>query len=466
MDVASGWAGAAFAKFTFSIPEGHSITEATLTWACTQYGGSVYTSNIYYLNAGSDFDFDNATTASDTWRMTDSRTLIETHAQLQGVKNTGKLHTDQITDITEALKAINDAGQNYITFQWTANNGSAQLKGKGSAEYAPTLTITTADAASVTSYTVRFQDADGNTIKEDATYTGVAIGSTATASAEDIASFFNEDKSKKYIYASGNEEITTVADAASNVITLKFREAGEFNYSLKTNGGAELASGKNFEGETILVNYPRFILADGTLSAAAKATAGWYLASFELTEDNQVETINYTASVENVVYYAEAEDITGLTVSTALNSDIRCSNGKCAYNATDADLAITTLPAGKYTLSTSSWGGEGVTFVFKAGSETILSFDCMGYILDQTSNEFTVGVGETATIYLAATSVNSKGIDFVYITKTGEATGIADVEADGAAADDTLYDLMGRKVQYSKGLKGIYIRNGKKVMFR
>ena len=66
MDVASGWAGAAFAKFTFSIPEGHSITEATLTWACTQYGGSVYTSNIYYLNAGSDFDFDNATTASDT----------------------------------------------------------------------------------------------------------------------------------------------------------------------------------------------------------------------------------------------------------------------------------------------------------------------------------------------------------------------------------------------------------------
>ena len=54
----------------------------------------------------------------------------------------------------------------------------------------------------------------------------------------------------------------------------------------------------------------------------------------------------------------------------------------------------------------------------------------------------------------------------MYITKTGEATGIADVEADGAAADDTLYDLMGRKVQYSKGLKGIYIRNGKKVMFR
>lgn len=411
-----------------------------------------------YANTGLTLDYGTSGLGSGTARVDLAATLIES------VSVPANTTTAYNTDVTDAIKAVVEADQTYIIFKFTNNAGGGDLIGKTGTP-APALVISTVNASAMTKYTVKYVDADGTALKTAEEY-DVAIGSTATASAEDMVSFFNEDKSKKYIYASGNEEITTVADAASNVITLKFREAGEFNYSLETNGGAELASGKNFEGETILVNYPRFIWVDGTLSAAAKATAGWYLASFELTEDNQVETINYTASVENVVYYAEAEDITGLTVSTALNSNIRCSNGKCAYNATDADLAITTLPAGKYTLSTSSWGGEGVTFVFKAGSETILSFDCMGYILDQTSNEFTVGVGETATIYLAATSVNSKGIDFVYITKTGEATGIADVEADGAAADDTLYDLMGRKVQYSKGLKGIYIRNGKKVMFR
>lgn len=360
-------------------------------------------------------------------------------------------------DITDALANDDDRIVTILIYETAAAGGYIKN---------PKVEVEHTSEA-LTGYTVKFQDQVGNEIKTAATYSGFEIGTQAQAPDDDLASFFNNDNTIKYIYESGNNAIDLVEEAASNVITLVFREAGKFNYKLQTNGGDEMASGQDFEGETVNVNYPRYIYADGKLSSAAKGTAGWYLASFELTADNQVETVTYTDDVDNVVYYSEAEDIETLTLSTATYSDIRCSNGKCAYNASGADAVITTLSAGKYTLSSSVWGTKDMNFTFKRGDGAeIMTLTTTGSIVDGTSAEFEVKTEGTETIYLTSTTSVRSGIDFVYITKTGEATGIADVEADGAAADDTLYDLMGRKVQYSKGLKGIYIRNGKKVMFK
>lgn len=360
-------------------------------------------------------------------------------------------------DITDALANDDDRIVTILIYETAAAGGYIKN---------PKVEVEHTSEA-LTGYTVKFQDQVGNEIKTAATYSGFEIGTQAQAPDDDLASFFNNDNTIKYIYESGNNAIDLVEEAASNVITLVFREAGKFNYKLQTNGGDEMASGQDFEGETVNVNYPRYIYADGKLSSAAKGTAGWYLASFELTADNQVETVTYTDDVDNVVYYSEAEDIETLTLSTATYSDIRCSNGKCAYNASGADAVITTLSAGKYTLSSSVWGTKDMNFTFKRGDGAeIMTLTTTGSIVDGTSAEFEVKTEGTETIYLTSTTSVRSGIDFVYITKTGEATGIADVEADGAAADDTLYDLMGRKIQYSKGLKGIYIRNGKKVMFR
>ena len=57
-DYGTGWAGAAFAQFSFTIPEGHSVTSAKLTWACNQYNKKRYSSEIFYLNSGVSINFE------------------------------------------------------------------------------------------------------------------------------------------------------------------------------------------------------------------------------------------------------------------------------------------------------------------------------------------------------------------------------------------------------------------------
>ena len=44
------WLGYAFAEFSFTIPEGETISKAELTW--TANSKKQYNSNIYYLNTG------------------------------------------------------------------------------------------------------------------------------------------------------------------------------------------------------------------------------------------------------------------------------------------------------------------------------------------------------------------------------------------------------------------------------
>ena len=421
LDTNTGWAGIAFAKFSFAIPDGQTITSATLTWACKQYNGSQYASTIYYLNEGVNVDFDNFASMDplSNYRMADQRTWIEDHEKLQGAK-TGKLHTGLTTDVTAAVQAINDAGQSFIIFQWTNNSGSAHLQGKVS-ENAPVLTITTADATTSTSYTIKFVDAAGNELKQPVVYSNVIIGAEATASDADMASFFNEDKTVKYVYASGNATISLAKDAAQNVIRLVFREAETWSYSVVNNFGETMSTGSNLEGEAIRVNFPRYIVSDSQLFSYSKYSSKNKIFCFQditLTENNQVVNIEYTdAEKSNIRFLAEGEDIEGMTLSSADNSDIRCSNGKCGYNAGPEDLAITTLNPGKYVLSTSVWGNKTTTFSFKAGANEILSIDSKGYINDGSSEEFTIE--EPTTIYLTATENAGRGIDFIYIQQTG-----------------------------------------------
>ena len=139
-EVATGWAGVAFADFALNIPNGATITSATLTWT-TITGGRANTTRdnkVYYLNAGEQVDFDAiaaeaAEDVDDTPRLyTDAKTFIANY--------TGQNTFNGELDVTEAVQAIKQAGQNYIVFQWTGNTAGAQLAGKAS-ENAPKLVV-------------------------------------------------------------------------------------------------------------------------------------------------------------------------------------------------------------------------------------------------------------------------------------------------------------------------------------
>lgn len=310
-------------------------------------------------------------------------------------------------DISNALVGDEDKVVTILMYETAAAGGYVKN---------PSVTVTYLSDSEVGTYTVKY--VCGETEVKEAT-TGVgAIGSNYTVTEDDKASCIFNDV--KYIYVSDDAASQAIAADGSTVITITFRQAEKYNYILKSSLGATLKEGADWEGETLNVAYPRYLAQDGTLYSAGKGSAGWYLKTIILNQDNQEETVDYTAGESGVVFLAEAEDIETLTESTAANSNIRCSNGLCAYNAGEGDAVITTLPNGKYKLYTSVWGNADTEFIFKAGDTPIYSIETVGSIKDGNSEEFELNAASTP-ITLGATANAARGIDFVYIVKTGDA---------------------------------------------
>ncbi len=401
------WQGAAYADFSFEIPADQSIMKATLTWSGIGSGKN-RTTDLMYVNAGLSLDYSEEGLGSGTAEVNLAATKIET------VTFPANTTTQFTSDVTDAVKTI-AASQAYIIFKFTNNIGAGNLVGKGAASGAPVLVITTQDASSTTSYTVKFVDEGGNELKAAAEHTGVIKGTTVSATAEETASFYSEDNSKKYIYVSGNSE-TVVADDGSTVITLVFREAAVYNYSVKTSLGATISEGTAFEGDNITYYFPQYQVVDGTLYETAKNN-NMLRNTTTADTDNKEIVVNYTATeTTGVVFLTEAEDIEGALSTMGGNADIRCSMGTGAYFESDA--TVTTLAPGKYKLTAQVWGNATTTFAIKVGDATVLSIDTKGYIYQETSDEFEVT--ESSDVTIPAVGNANRVLDLLYIVKTGE----------------------------------------------
>lgn len=428
------WAGAAYAEFSITIPEGQTIQSATLTWNGVGSNKNRAT-DVMYANAGLTLNYTSEgedALGSGTGKADLAATKI-TNVSFPANKTTAFN-----TDVTDAVKE--SAGQGYVIFKFTNNPGGGDLVGKGAAEGAPVLTIVTTDASAMTSYTVKFTDAAGNELKEAVKY-DVLIGNEATASAADMAAFFNADNTMKYIYVSGNQTITATENAESNVITLVFREAATWNYTINAVDGdgkqlKTLKTGTNFEAEIFNVAYAAYINVDGTIYKSSKLgdSGKGYFFSLDLNADNVTKDITFTASdITGVVYFSEAEDINGLTLTTNNNTFIRSSNGASAY-AADGDVVFTTLPNGKYKLATvicDATKNAGSVWNFKAGEQNIFEFTA-GNVnwAEGTSEEFELNAASTDIILVKNGGMN-QGVDLIYIIKTGDAELAAPTPATG-----------------------------------
>lgn len=436
LDSSSGWIGYAFAEFSFTIPEGETISKAELTWTANSVNTkSTRDNTIYYLNTEVTLDYNKILTTQDNYQFSGKKTKIS-NDNFKGIKTI-------TTDVTDAVKAISEAEQNYIIFQWTNNGGTALLSGKAS-DKAPVLKITTVSASSATKYTIKYVDASGKDIKEAQEYDGI-IGQNFTASTEDMAAVHTSDK--KYIYESGNETKAAVKEATSNVITLKFREAAKYKYTVKNNINDDAVSGTAFEGDNAKVAFSQYILKDGVLYETNKIDNGkkefnW---TFAVNEDKTVKTLNYKeTTINNVAYYSEGENIDGLTIINSGNSAIRSSNSASAY-AKDADVVFTTLPAGKYKLTSVVCDFKGKTasaeFSFKAGEKVIFTHKADGINYDtKTSEEFTLN--ESTPISLVKGGNDKQGVDFIYIQRTGDATETVSVSEAGFATYATTNNVV------------------------
>ena len=123
------------------------------------------------------------------------------------------------------------------------------------------------------------------------------------------------------------------------------------------------------------------------------------------------------------------------------------------YTATDASVAATvdTYTNGELVGTYKAMTAEENTFVLQKHGDYVAFF--MVKDTKPTVNPFRA--------YIKAQS-GAASKEFVNVIFDGNTTGISNMDTDGNAANDIIYDLSGRRV--NKAHKGVYIINGKKIV--
>lgn len=237
---------------------------------------------------------------------------------------------------------------------------------------------------------------------------------------------------KKYIYVGNDVEEKGGITASGSTYTLTYREAATYNYSVTGKVDdvviKEFAKGKNFEGETVSSPYLRYVEKDGVWYEAVHSTNTPYKTSAVLTADNQDLVVSYKkADINNVAFFAEAEDISSLTSVESDGISVRCSGAKAAYAASDAVIAH--LSAGSYKIKASVFGNPGLTFNFKVGDKTVYSPATTGSYADSESEVFTLDADAEVVLAAGGNGGRSpKVVDYIAIMKTAEPVIVSDVK--------------------------------------
>ena len=181
-------------------------------------------------------------------------------------------------------------------------------------------------------------------------------------------------------------------------------------------------TGEGTPDSEITVPYHRYNLLNGKLylkDASGGPKGLEYNHYFTLTENNQVETINYEQTdIQDVVFFAEGEDIPGMTLCDNDNMRVRSSNCLAAYVA-DGSVGFVTLPAGSYRLTAfihNSYKDPDSYWKFLAGDKEIANLHCTVVNIQELQSEvFTLN--EKTTLYIPQCGDERSGIDLIYITK-------------------------------------------------
>lgn len=411
----------ALVKFdAFQALFGKKLTKATLkfTSKCTVSGKN---SNIYVAPIKTDWD-----PAKITWNNGNNSTTLGATSYVDAGNFKGEKAATM--DVTEALK---NAADTVIAYAFYTATGREQLLSKVSLE----LEYVEADVSA--NFTIKYM-CGGAEVKESRVETGTK-GAASVISDADKADFIAG--SKKYIYVNDNAGEVTVAADGSSVVTVNFREASIFNYSIVTDKGLTVASGSSFEGEKPTVGYPRYALsqADSVLYQAGP-TNKEYRKEITMDEDNKSVVIAYNKeSVNKVVFYTEGEDISGTTPVTYGNVAVRAS--KAGAVKTSEDVAITMLPAGKYKIHVGCFTSakEFADKVINLGiGDKVIGFTCSAVNLSEVCSDEIV-LSKTKTLkYLAEGSGDNAALDYLYIEKTGnvvESNGEDFIPGDGPTYD-------------------------------
>lgn len=263
-------------------------------------------------------------------------------------------------------------------------------------------------------YTVKYVDAAGNELKESSTKSGAPNSSITVNDADKVSIVVD---GQKYIYVSDDAADKTIAEDESTVVTITFREAASYTVNAMYDGRV-ISTANAFEGDNAYVTVPYYQFVAGTLYGTPAVDKG-SLSYGQITVGNATADVDvnvtYTEDAnQNAVFYSEAEEIATLTAYSDQYTQGRMSNGAVGYAEADGTV-IATLPAGKYTLTSSS--RAGVTNFF-AGAVNVLALESTGAVVVTTGAEFTLLKPTDITVNAGSKTAY---FDYVLIRKTGEA---------------------------------------------
>lgn len=381
---------------------GKTITKATLKFrtVCTVSGKN---SNVIVSSIGTDWD---ATTV--TWNNMDKAAQKISASDGQNSNTTAKYLTE---DVTNLLNADEDKVVAFAIYTFTAREQKiSEIQ----------LIVEAVDASSSAEVKLSYVDGENNELKSETIIASTQNSYTLTDAQK--APFFANDK--KYFYVSDNSSEVSIASDGSSVITVVCREGNIYNYTLNSNLGV-ITTGTGYEGETIAVGYPRYALVDGVFYEAPKTrdSKKEYRIDIALTSDEASASITYSEKQNaNAVFFTEAENIEGVTVTTTGNLPVRGSNATGA--TTTEDVLITNLPNGKYKfhagIFTSKTSYSNLAVNFGIGEKTFEAKFTGVNLNEIVSAEYELNKASTPISYLASSSADTQ-FDYIWIEKTGDA---------------------------------------------
>ena len=203
-------------------------------------------------------------------------------------------------------------------------------------------------------------------------------------------------------------------------------ESDNYGYTVNAVDGEgnilkELKTGTYATGTQFQAFIPKYVLIGNTLYETDRittGTAGNYYTIYDTPNaDGYVINRPYTkATVNNVVYYTEAEDCEAFTKTYEAITN-RTSNGGLAHNEYTYKKATTLVP-GTYKIFAEGSNGNSATRAcdFKVGKDVVFTLNIVNGNNKSGSSEY-FSITEPTDLYIRCQGSTQSGLDYFYIVQ-------------------------------------------------
>ena len=307
----------------------------------------------------------------------------------------------------------------------------------------------TPQAISVVDYTVKFQDALGNTLKADVIHDNGVVGEVYQATAADLATFYNGGETQKYVYKSGqNTSVVASSTASENVITLVFDVYDKTTYHVNAQAGGsdiktDIATGSAFLDGSTTAYWSKYL----------KVGSQWYVAdetTFGAAITNATTNVAYTAT-DAIDYFFEFENMSDNSAILGALSGTAISGGNSQRFNANGKKWTTALAGGTYTLNLYCNGnnaksptmpmyysdpdGSNVVYIGEATACQASTWSL------KTTTNVVIPEGKALCFFNNSSYSHNYIVDYVTLTKTADATVSVTVTDAGYATYVPSYDL-------------------------